>query len=202
MTIICWLLPFSSDVLWPLWKIHLNRIERSKRSDPFSVLATTDTNGKTLEDFVSEHLNSIDTRENKSLKHGLAFIRDYKEQITSIDNIEKDGTNNNDYSSDHVALVMQMWIKYLHKKGEFTWTSDENARLLVDVNEVEQIRLLLKKSLEEICKAENFEQSTEEERRTATCLLNTIYEKLIAKEKTEVIQKFLRSVFFVPNKDK
>jgi hypothetical protein len=208
-SIVCWLIPFSADTLWPSFRSVLQSKILNGDGQVLGIeeiIQWRDTNKgepgwDALTAFMTEHMNSADSEENLFLLHGLFFIREYILKKNDMVHYWTQGILKNEddqMDKELCAMVVLAWMKYLHKKGELIWGNqiDSNAVFLVQMKEIDQIRLELENALATIVRAKKYTYLTPGEQAQAGKKLREIYGHILATAGSEILTKFRKSVQF------
>lgn len=210
--IICWLLPFSSDTLWPLFRSGLNHeILKSRDMVGFQlgfdeIIQWKDTykreaGWESLASYLAEHLSPADAQDNLFLLHGLFFVRDFiRKRNELVEFRGQDILQNKNHSLDKEihGLVLLSWLKYLHKKGELIWDdqNDLDAVFLVNFGDIEKVRKEMEVALSKIVRTPHLVMLSDHEQALAGEKLREIYQKVVTKLEREVLEGFRKSVQF------
>jgi hypothetical protein len=210
--ILCWLLPFSADTLWPLFRSRLNHsILKESAWQGYRLgieeiiqwkdIGKAETGWEALAAFMNEHVNPADAKDNVFLLHGLFFIREFilkKNDITKYWGREILSSENDQLDKELCGVVVLAWMKYLHKKGELVWegNQDVDAMFLVDFQDIEKVRKQIEEALTTLVRARDFSELSEEDQVRAGRKLRQLYKQVLKKAESQILNNFQKSIQF------
>jgi hypothetical protein len=208
--VVCWLLPFSADTLWPVWRSYRNRHFLAKDEvsslnlDMESMLLWQDRNlgapgWDALASFINEHANVADVADNRFLIHGLFFLKECILKRNDIVNLRgRQILHNIDGALDIelCGFVILTWMKYLHRRGDYTWDLDTDALFLVDFREIDVVRTQMEDTLRTLAQTNNFYSLTPAEQAAAGEQLRNVYRIVMSRMEKEVLTNFRKSIQF------
>lgn len=191
------LLPFSVDAFWPLYralKERINRDQYQRIQFTFEELLTckNQSGWEAIANFMNEHTSPVDLENNILLMHGLHFVKEFldtkKDMIGNRKSVAEEELDN-----DLIGLVMLTWLKYLHVKGEFTWShTNENAPMLILLEDIKPIKEKMEITLKNLG---DFCGSPDEQKKAGT-YLREVYQVVLKEVESAVYEKFKKSVQF------
>lgn len=207
-SIICWLFPFTADTLWPLFRSQTNKEILKLTETRTSKLGIQELvkwkknqeqiGWETLAAFMNEHFSLAEAKENQFLLHSLFFIREFILKKEDLEEFRPAVLEDEDTLDQELcAFAFIIWMKYLHKKGEFSWEkTNEDALFLIEAPEIEAVRKEIEGLLSNMTAIKNPDSLDVRDMKKAGRKLRQTYE--IAKTNLEkrIISKFKESIQF------
>lgn len=194
------IVPFFFERIWPLLVFHRNVVKASDYSNISGIehIITQNAHGnaegwKALASYIDEVEPSFDCRENKMLAYGIQFLREY---LTNRDKIKYRSSSVGDEGIDNdlCGLVILTWMKFLYKKGDFTWERDMDVESCFTLSSprIQSIKKDMEDSLVNMVR-ESDPSKNKRFQRKAAAELRRLYDTVLTDTEKKMLKGFRKS---------